>query len=61
MKTGVELYNLETDPSETMNVRESFPRVMEKFATLAFKIRNDLGDSLTDTKQTNQRMAGKVE
>jgi arylsulfatase A-like enzyme len=61
VKTGLELYNLETDPSETTNVRESFPKVMEKFATLASKIRNDLGDSLTDTKQTNQRMAGKVE
>ena len=48
-------------PLAPTNVRESFPKVMEKFATLASKIRNDLGDSLTDTKQTNQRMAGKVE
>jgi arylsulfatase A-like enzyme len=60
VKTGLELYNLETDPSETTNVADDHPAVMETMHRLATRIRADLGDISTDVEGANNREAGKV-
>ena len=61
VKTGLELYNLETDPSETTNVIENHPNVMKTMHRLADDIRIDLGDASTEVEGANNREAGKVE
>ena len=60
VKTGLELYNLDTDPSETTNVADDHPAVMKKMHRLATRIRADLGDNSTDVEGANNREAGKV-
>ncbi|HIB49728.1 MAG TPA: hypothetical protein EYO40_00295 [Phycisphaerales bacterium] len=60
VKTGLELYNLETDPSETTNVIDDHPKVMETMHRLADGIRVDLGDISTEVQGANNREAGKV-
>ena len=60
VKTGLELYNLETDPSETTNVVDDHPKVMETMHRLAARIRADLGDISTEVEGANNREAGKV-
>jgi arylsulfatase A-like enzyme len=60
VKTGLELYNLETDPSETTNVIDDHPKVMETMHRLADGIRADLGDISTEVEGANNREAGKV-
>jgi arylsulfatase A len=46
MRTGVELYNLENDISESTNVVDDNPKVLADLLKLAGKMRADLGDSL---------------
>ena len=60
VKIGLELYNLETDPSETTNVIDDHPKVMETMHRLAARIRADLGDISTEVEGANNREAGKV-
>ena len=60
VKIGLELYNLETDPSETTNVVENHPDVMATMRRLADDIRIDLGDASTEVEGENNREAGKV-
>jgi hypothetical protein len=61
VKTGLELYNLETDPSETTNVISSQPEVMDKVQQLADEMRYELGDSSTGVTGIHNREAGQVE
>jgi len=61
VKTDLELYNLEVDPSETTNVVEANPETMAMLLSLAKVMRSDLGDALTKTEHTNQRTPGQVE
>ena len=60
-KTGLELYNLEKDISERNNVGDKYPEVVKRLEELAEKIRAELGDSLTKTKGSEIRPAGKHE
>ena len=60
VKTGIELYSLRQDPSETKNVVDEYPEVMNNLEQLANKIRVDLGDNLTNTKPAGQRKSGQV-
>ena len=60
VKTGLELYNLEIDPSETMNVVDQHPEVMDMLHELARNIREDLGDLSTEVEGSNNREAGHV-
>ena len=60
VKTGIELYSLHLDPSETKNVANEYPEVMNNLKRLANHMRADLGDNLTNTKPTNQRKSGQV-
>lgn len=52
------LYDLSTDPGETMDVQEQHPDVVKQLETLADKYRNDIGDDLTHVEGTGRRPAG---
>ena len=60
VKTALELYNLESDPSETTNISDTNPDVMERLLSLADTMRVELGDDLTKSTPSGQRDAGSV-
>ncbi len=57
----IELYDLENDESETINVADEHPEVVEKIKELADDMRRRLGDSLRDMEGTETREPGQVE
>ncbi|WP_373516974.1 sulfatase [Pricia sp.] len=57
----IELYDLENDESETKNVAEEHPKIVEKIKALADDMRSQLGDSLKDVEGSETREAGAVE
>ena len=54
----IELYNLRNDISETRNVAMKHPEIVEKIQLLGDGIRNELGDALTKTEGTGNRLPG---
>ncbi len=58
-QTGLELYDLERDISETLDVAAQHPDIVEELQTLAEKARDDLGDSLTGRIGKNVRPGGR--
>lgn len=61
VKTGLELYNLETDPSETTNVIEAYPDVLKQLHVLANDMRADLGDDIAGVPPSHSRDSGSVQ
>jgi arylsulfatase A len=61
LKCGLELYNLDSDISESTDVAAANPDVVEKLTKLADKIRAELGDGLTKVDGSEVRQAGKLE
>ncbi|MBN1456606.1 MAG: sulfatase [Sedimentisphaerales bacterium] len=59
-KIGPALFDLENDISEKNNVADKFPRVVARLKKLADKMRNDLGDSLKNTKGSGRRQPGRA-
>ena len=57
---GLELYNLDADIGESMDVSATNPEVVARLRTLADRMRAELGDSLTKTEATEVRPAGKL-
>ncbi len=57
----IELYDLEKDESETNNVADEHPEVVEKIKELADDMRARLGDSLRDMEGSETREPGQVE
>ncbi|NNG10829.1 MAG: sulfatase [Arenibacter sp.] len=57
----IELYDVSTDLSETNNVAEQNPEVVDKIKLLANNMRQELGDSLLDLEGTNNREPGRVD
>lgn len=57
----IELYDLQADESETTNVADQNPEVVEKIKQLADDMRSRLGDSLTEIKGSETREPGQVE
>lgn len=55
---NIELYNLETDKSETLNVAKDHPEVIKKMTALADEMRLKLGDSLLDMAGKDSRAIG---
>lgn len=53
-----ELYDLQNDISETKNVAENYPDIVEELLIHAEKARSELGDKLTDQKGTGVRKVG---
>jgi arylsulfatase len=59
-KTGLELYDLENDAEERMNVLDQYPEVVKRLTTLAETAREELGDSLTKREGKEVRPSGKA-
>ncbi|MFD2201026.1 sulfatase [Shivajiella indica] len=57
----MELYHIPSDPSETTNVINSHPDILEKMINLAKKAREDMGDALMKMDGKNIREPGRVE
>lgn len=59
-KTELELYDLQNDLGEKINVADKNPEVVERLQKLAELAREDLGDSLTNRKGNGVREPGRV-
>ena len=57
-QTGLELYDLERDVGETLDVAVQHPDIVRELQDLAEKARDDLGDSLTGRVGKNVRASG---
>jgi len=57
---NIELYNLEEDISETQNVANENPEVVEKMKKLANDFRKKLGDALTNIEGNENRPVGQI-
>ncbi len=57
----IELYNLDTDLSETTDVAEQYPEVVAQIVALADQKRKELGDALTNQTGTGSRPAGSID
>ena len=60
LRTDLELYDLETDPGETTDVKAQYPEVMTRLLALGDAARADLGDALTKQDGTGRREAGRL-
>ena len=58
---GVELYDLEADPAESMDVSGANPDIVERMLQLVEAGRADIGDELTERTGVNARPPGMVE
>ena len=56
----IELYNLKMDISESNDVAEHYPEVVEKIKTLADEMRTKLGDKLYNIEGTENRPVGRI-
>ena len=56
-----ELYDLESDPGETINVYDSYPEVVRELTNRLQECREDIGDELTGTVGRNTRPVGRVD
>jgi arylsulfatase len=54
------LYDLRTDPGETLDVKAQYPEVVEQLNTIADQYRKELGDDLTGIKGEGRRTAAVV-
>lgn len=57
---GLSLFDLDTDPGESINVADANPAVVERLLAFAERAREDLGDSLTKRTGKNVRSAGQT-
>ncbi|MCF8713654.1 sulfatase [Joostella atrarenae] len=56
----MELYNLATDSSETVNVIDKHPDIVKQITKLADAKRAELGDALTNTEGSENREPGRI-
>mgnify|MGYP003644581719 CR=1 FL=1 len=59
-KIGLELFDLDNDPREPMDVAKDHPEVVARLQQLADVASADLGDTLTNVKGNGTRPAGKL-
>ena len=59
-KTGLALYDLESDIAEATNVADKHPDVVARLKALADKAREDLGDSATKQRGKGVRQPGRL-
>ncbi len=56
--TGLALFNLKDDPSESLNVAGEHPDIVARLQELAMPVRRELGDGLQKVKGTENRPLG---
>ena len=61
LPTGLALYNLQTDPGETIDLKEAVPDKVKELEALAAQYRNELGDGLTGTQGLGKRAPAMVQ
>ena len=54
------LYDLRTDPGETIDVKEKYPEIVQQLTIIADRYRREIGDDLTKQKGTEIRPAAEV-
>jgi arylsulfatase len=54
------LYDLRTDPGETLDVKDQHPEIVKQLNAIADTYRKELGDDLTNNKGEGRRAAAKV-
>jgi arylsulfatase len=54
------LYDLRTDPGETLDVKDKYPEKVKELTEIADRYRNEIGDDLTKHAGTEVRPAAKV-
>ena len=54
------LYDLRTDPGETLDVKEKYPEIVQQLTIIADRYRGEIGDDLTKQKGTEIRPAAEV-
>ncbi|MEA2063086.1 MAG: sulfatase [Gemmatimonadota bacterium] len=59
-KIGLELFDLENDVSETVNVADKHPEVVKRLQALGEQAREDLGDKLTGRQGRGVREPGRI-
>lgn len=59
--TDLELYDLDADPGEHYSLTAQHPEVVDRLQKMAQETRQDLGDTLTNTKGSGIRPPGKIE
>lgn len=57
----IELYDLDNDVSETNNVADQFPEIVEEIKSLADAMRSELGDRLSGMEGKERREPGKIQ
>ena len=58
---GLALYNLRTDPGETLDVQDAFPKVLIELQKIADNYRKELGDDLIGKEGSEIRSAAQVD
>ncbi len=58
MEVGLELYDLESDISETTDLVERYPDIVKQLSVLADSCRSELGDALTEVTGRGNRTPG---
>jgi len=59
-RTGLALYDLENDISESVDVSEQYPEVVRRLSLMADSMRQELGDRLTGIVGTGNREPGRI-
>jgi arylsulfatase len=54
------LYDLRTDPGETLDLKEKYPEVMKELMAIAERYRKELGDDITKSPCSECREPARV-
>jgi hypothetical protein len=54
------LYDLRSDPGETLDVKERYPEIVKQLSAIADRYREEIGDDLTNRAGSEIRPAAKV-
>ncbi|NQU86828.1 MAG: arylsulfatase, partial [Mariniphaga sp.] len=54
------LFDMRRDPGERYDLKEYYPEIVREMEDLAKKVREDLGDDLTQNPGKNRRFPGRL-
>ncbi|MEX2639275.1 MAG: sulfatase [Balneolales bacterium] len=61
VESELALYNLRSDPGETLDLQDGFPEIVKELEALGERYREDLGDELTGREGNGRRLPARVE